>query len=222
MALHHLSPKRRLIWAAYPLRSLDKVVQVLKWCKFVKSCACPVFRTRCELYQHLENTVLCGANMDYLEFGVAAGVSLKAWLELHRKPNSRFWGFDSFEGLPEDWYNDRPKGTFACGGNPPQIADPRLEFVVGLFQETLPRFLTRFRPKARLVIHNDSDLYSATLYTLTQLDPFAMAGTVIIFDEFWDAGHEFRALMDYAVAYRRKFSVIAATQRFGQAAVVLE
>jgi hypothetical protein len=42
-----------------------------------------------------------------------------------------------------------------------------------------------------------------------------------MFDEFWDAAHEFRALMDYSAAYRRTFRVIAATERFGQVAVVL-
>ena len=73
-----------------------------------------------------------------------------------------------------------------------------------------------------MVIHNDSDLYSSTLYTLTQLDSIAAGGTVIIFDDFIDARHEFRALMDYAVAYQRKFKVIAATRRFMQAAVLLE
>lgn len=194
----------------------------MKWYKFVETCDCKIFNTRVDLYKHLENTMIQEAPIDYLEFGVADGASLISWLDLHRDTDSRFWGFDSFEGLPEDWYNDRPKGTFARGGKPPDISDPRLNFVVGWFQETLPPFLLSFKPQARLIIHNDSDLYSATLFTLTQLDSIAPTGTIVIFDEFWDASHEFRALMDYASAYRRNFKVIAATKRFGQAAVLLQ
>lgn len=216
------SLKRQLICAASPVSILEKPIQIMKWCKFVKTCDCPIFDTRGDLYEHLENTMLREAPIEYLEFGVADGASLISWLNLHRDSNSRFWGFDSFEGLPEDWYKHRPKGTFARGAKPPEISDPRLAFVVGWFQETLPSFLLNFKPQARIIVHNDSDLYSATLFTLTQLDSIAAPGTIIIFDEFWDATHEFRALMDYATAYRKKFKVVAATKRFGQAAVLLE
>lgn len=193
----------------------------MKWCKFIETCDCPLFDTRGDLYEHLQNKIIGDAPIDYLEFGVADGASLRNWINLHRNPTSRFWGFDSFEGLPEDWYDARPKGTFARGGKPPEISDPRVKFVVGWFQETLPPFLLKFKPKTRLIVHNDSDLYSATLFTLTQVDLIAAAGTIIIFDEFWDASHEFRALLDYSAAYQRRFKVIAATKRFGQAAVLL-
>lgn len=220
--MHTLSLKRRLIRAASPVSVLDKPIQIIKWCKFVETCDCPLFKTREDLYEHIENTMLRDAPIEYMEFGVADGASLISWLNLRRDSNSRFWGFDSFEGLPEEWYKHRPKGTFARGGKPPEISDPRLKFVVGWFQETLPSFLRTFTPQGRIIVHNDSDLYSATLFTLTQLNSIAAPGTIIIFDEFSDASHEFRALMDYAAAYQRKFRVIAATKRFVQAAVLLE
>jgi hypothetical protein len=47
------------------------------------------------------------------------------------------------------------------------------------------------------------------------------SGTIIIFDEFYDALHEYRALFDYASAYRRQYKFIAATNEFSQAAVEL-
>ena len=222
MTARELSPKRRLLQVASPLVALEKPIQIMKWCRSVRTYQCPIFDRRGDMYKHLEEDILHDAAVDYLEFGVAEGDSLRMWLELNRHPGSRFWGFDSFEGLPETWHERRPKGTFARGGKPPDIRDSRLNFVVGWFQETLPKFLRTFRPQGRMFVHNDSDLYSATLYTLTQLDSIAAAGTVIVFDEFWDAAHEFRALMDYTAAYRRKFKVIAATRRFGQAAVMLE
>jgi len=38
-----------------------------------------------------------------LEFGVWQGESTRFFAGLNRSPSSRFYGFDSFEGLPEDW-----------------------------------------------------------------------------------------------------------------------
>jgi hypothetical protein len=222
MSTKTISLKRQLIGAASLLSIFDKPIQIIKWCRFVENCRCPIFETRQHLYNYIEGSILSGSPIDYLEFGVAEGASLISWLELDRNQDSRFWGFDSFEGLPETWRKGRPKGTFSRGGKPPQILDSRLDFVVGLFQDTLAPFLQKAVLKHRLVIHNDSDLYSATLYTLSQLNSIAQQGTIIIFDEFWDARHEFRALMDYSAAYGRKFKTIAATKRFAQAAIVLE
>jgi hypothetical protein len=39
------------------------------------------------------------------------------------------------------------------------------------------------------VIHNDSDLYSSTLYALTMMDRIVPLDAIVIFDEFWDV-HE--------------------------------
>lgn len=50
-----------------------------------------------------------------LEFGVYKGDSMREFLRLNDSPNSLFYGFDSFEGLPEIW-----RGTsvehFSTGG----------------------------------------------------------------------------------------------------------
>jgi O-methyltransferase len=149
--------------------------------------------------------------VDYLEFGVYQGGSIKKWIELNRHPSTRFFGFDSFEGLPEAWTPKLTRGTFDASGTLPQIADDRVSFIKGWFQDTLPPFLQTFSPRSRLVIHNDSDLYSSTLYVLTMLNHLFKAKTIIIFDEFPSALHEFRAWNDYLSAYGRKAIPIGIT-----------
>ena len=48
--------------------------------------------------QNLDNEVI-----DYFEFGVASGDSFKWWLTRLMNSSNRFYGFDTFEGLPEHW-----------------------------------------------------------------------------------------------------------------------
>ncbi|MEJ2496910.1 MAG: TylF/MycF/NovP-related O-methyltransferase, partial [Sulfurovaceae bacterium] len=77
------------------------------------------------------------------------------------------------------------KETFTTEGHMPSVNDDRVSFVKGLFQDSLPGFLKTFKPDKQLVIHNDSDLYSATLYVLTYMNNYLVPGTIIIFDEFY-------------------------------------
>src|SRR4029077_14812552 len=67
----------------------------------------------------------------YLEFGVAAGETMRWWSSALKNPGSKLHGFDSFEGLPETagvW----TKGEFSTGGKAPKIDDARISFYVGL------------------------------------------------------------------------------------------
>ncbi len=149
--------------------------------------------------------------IDYLEFGVWKGESILSWAGLNRHPESRLVGFDSFEGLPEDWRHTGDTltaGTFSTAGRVPSSDDSRVSFVKGWFQQTLPGFLRGFRPRGRLIVHNDSDLYSSTLYVLATIHPWLVDDTVIIFDEFCDPLNEFRALCDYASAFGQSYDVL--------------
>jgi len=161
-----------------------------------------------------------GVPIEYFKFGVYRGHSLRRWTGLNRHAESRFFGFDSFKGLPEDWTARKPKGTFDAGGQLPDIEDPRVQFVVGLFQQTLPKFLSQYRPRAcPLIIHNDCDLFSSTLFCLTAMNGIIRPGTVIIFDEFYAVLHEFRALASYSSACMRTYRIMGATRNFIQAAI---
>jgi hypothetical protein len=155
--------------------------------------------------------------MDYLEFGVYQGDSIRHWSGLNLSTASRFYGFDCFEGLPEDWRGSAlnsstmAKGSFDVAGAIPVIDDQRVKFVKGYFQDTVPGFIDQFHPANRLVIHMDADLYTSTLYVLCSLDRLIKKDTLIIFDEFASINHEFRALMDYVNSFRRKYSLVACT-----------
>ena len=63
--------------------------------------------------------------------------------------------------------------------------------------------------KNRLILHVDADLYGSAMLALVHLGPFMPKGTLIMFDEFYDREHEFKALMDFQKIYRRDFRIIA-------------
>lgn len=174
--------------------------------------------SRDKLYAHLFD-YLGPDPIDYLEFGVFEGLSLAQWVGANKHPDSRFYGFDSFAGLPEFWLPGFEAGHFDVDGKTPDIDDPRLEYVVGWFNETLPPFVERFAPKSRLVVNIDCDLYSSTLCVLTSLHKFLAPGSVVIFDELAiPAQDELQALMDYSSAYGVEWRLLATWRNFGRAA----
>jgi hypothetical protein len=179
--------------------------------------------SRENLYRYVSDHLVGSSDkvVDYLEFGVFEGASIAQWCALNQNAGSRFFGFDSFEGLPEDWHSGKPRGAFSTGGKVPEIADPRLTFVAGWFQKSLRGFLASYRPQSQIVIHVDCDLYSSTLYCLTTLDPVISPGTLIILDDFFDALHVYRALTDYCAAYTRQYKLLARTHELGQVAIVM-
>jgi O-methyltransferase len=164
------------------------------------------------MYDYLNVDMICGEPVDYLEFGVYQGYTIKYWSTINSNPNSRFYGFDSFEGLPEDWsgaFVRVPKGTFTTEGVVPDIDDPRVSFYKGWFQNSLPLFLQSYQSQNRLLIHCDADLYTSTLYVLCTLHNLFKAGSLIVFDEFSGATDEFRAFTDYTSSFLQKFRVVA-------------
>lgn len=166
-----------------------------------------------ELYEHVNNKELRNEPIDFLEFGVFEGASLGYWAQINTNPQTRFIGFDSFEGLPESWhmaFRNMEKGHFSTGGKLPGINDPRVSFVKGWFQESLDGFLDSYEARNRLVIHIDCDLYSSSMYCLTRLNPILKDGSILLFDDFSGPLDIFRSFKDYVDSYCRKYRVIAA------------
>ena len=125
----------------------------------------------------------------YLEFGVFKGTSLNVIAE--SKPDKIVYGFDSFEGLPEDWEGVTSKGTFNVNGALPEVKE-NVKLVKGWFNETLPDFVKE-HPEPCAFIHIDCDLYSSTKTVFNELKNKIVKGTVIVFDEYlnylgWENG----------------------------------
>jgi hypothetical protein len=60
--------------------------------------------SREDLYRYVSDMLLDGGKraIDYFEFGVYEGASISFWCTLSKNADSRFFGFDPFEGLPKD------------------------------------------------------------------------------------------------------------------------
>jgi hypothetical protein len=160
----------------------------------------------------IENEGLLG-DINYMEFGVATGQSFKWFLNENKHADSRFYGFDTFDGLPEDWGSFK-KGSFSNLNKIPEINDARGKFYQGLFQQTLPGFLKEFDNTRQNVLMMDADLYSATLYALTSFAPYLKKGDIIFFDEFAVPTHEFKAFTDFIQSYYINLQLIAAANNY--------
>ena len=177
---------------------------------------CPAFMERADLYRHVHDTFVKGAPIDYLEFGVYRGDSIRCWSELNRHPDSRFCGFDSFEGLPVEWRAGQGKGHFNVNGNLPQIEDSRVRFVKGWFDNTVPEFARQFSSSRQLILHLDADLYGSTMLPLIYLTPFLRKGSLLLFDEFYDREHEFKSFVDWQRISQRNFGIVGQVANYGK------
>jgi predicted O-methyltransferase YrrM len=134
----------------------------------------------------------------FLEFGVFSGKSI--WVIAQRTPNV-VHGFDSFEGLPEDWTGNKdPKGQYSTGGRLPEVP-PNVRLYKGWFSHTLPAFL-QAHPDDVAFMHVDCDLYSSTREVLEATALQIREGTVIVLDDYFNfpgwKNHEFKALQEFA------------------------
>jgi len=152
--------------------------------------------------------------IDYLEFGVRSGRSMRIVLKNNDNHHSQFFGFDTFTGLPEGWvpaYGNRgvispnPRLPGEMAAKQPIFDDIRVRLVPGLFQETFYHISGRLRDCPK-IINIDGDTYTAALYNLCFLDPYLSKGDIVYFDEFADNINEFAAFNDYVRSYYRKDS----------------
>jgi hypothetical protein len=146
-----------------------------------------------------------------LEFGV-----YKAGMINHQAgkfPALNFVGFDSFEGLREQWSGMAPEKTFDLGGKLPKVRR-NVGLVKGWFSESGPRWKTE-NPAAGvpLLVHVDCDTYAATVDVLELCADYVEHGLVIHFDDYfgfpdWRNGG-FKALQEIAAKRRWRLSYLS-------------
>ena len=143
----------------------------------------------------------------YLEFGVYNGDSINCIADTVTKT---VHGFDSFDGLPENWEACKA-GEFSRNGIAPEVRD-NVTLHIGWFDITLPKFIKNNSEPASF-IHIDSDLYSSAKTVLTLLRDKIVPGTVIVFDEYFNypnwQQHEFKAFQEFVQEYAVEYEYIA-------------
>ncbi len=152
-----------------------------------------------------------------VEFGVATGRTINHLSQL--MPDANVFGFDWFRGLPEEWRTGFPMGTFR---QPVPIVGRNVTLVNGLFEETLPSFLTEHKEVISL-LHVDCDLYSSTKTIFDHLASRLVPGSIIVFDEYvnypgWRQ-HEFRAFREFVRDSGRQFEYLGFVPRHQQVCV---
>jgi hypothetical protein len=175
------------------------------------------------LYEYvIKQQNLESETIDYLEFGVASGASFRWWLKRLANNKNKFYGFDTFEGLPENWGLVYVKGDMSS--NIPTVNDERASFFKGLFQDTLLNFLGNgyLERDRKKIIHLDADIFSATLFVLTTLYPYLNTGDIIFFDEFNVPKHEFLAFKIFTESYYVKYETLGAVNNYYQVAFMIK
>ena len=137
-------------------------------------------------------------NLCYLEFGVFNGTSINFFSNFVHE----IYGFDSFEGLNEDWIGNLgfSKGHFDLKNKLPKV-NANVNLIQGKVQDTLDNFI-----EAKIIlnnlkinfIHMDLDTYESSLFVLKKIKPYLVKNSIILFDQLhnfegWDTG-ELKAL----------------------------
>lgn len=160
----------------------------------------------------------------YLELGVCTGTTINFIGALN--PHKKIYGFDSFEGLPEDWVRgDRiiPKGSLGLknpSNLPPVLHN--IQLIKGWFDDTLPPFAKNTN-KPIALLHIDCDIYSSTVSTFQHLEGLINEGTIIVFDEFYNypgyENHEFKAFSEFLESHHLQAEYLAYNANHQQVAV---
>lgn len=203
------NPKKNLqniLWERAAQQSADFVENHLQSC-LIFGDKVSMWNHVGEIFDHDTDGGIC------LEFGVASGVSIN-WLS-KSMPNYKFYGFDSFVGLKEDWKGHHSaKGAYSQNGITPAV-NSNVSLIEGWFDVTLPLFIKNNQDQFNqlTLLHIDSDTYESATVIFDELSPFFKPGLVILFDELigypnWQNG-EYRALCEAKEKYDFDYKFLA-------------
>jgi hypothetical protein len=172
-----------------------------------------IFSDRKDLWKYCLSKGTNISNGMILEFGVWKGESINFFAR--NCPEASIFGFDSFEGLEEDWHGfTMQKGSFDLHGKLPKV-EKNVTLLKGWFEETLPDFLQKLEDRQIGLLHLDADTYKPTAFVLSTLGKNLRRGTIIIFDEYFGYPnfrlHEFRAWKEYSETTDIRYKYIGYT-----------
>ena len=136
-----------------------------------------------------------------LEFGVWTGISLSRFTASYNKVglDKDFYGFDSFQGLPEENLDkNNPSywtpGLFSGGSTAQQVRNklPHVKVVPGWFSDTLNQDLLDEVSKKEIgILHVDCDIYTSSMQVLEWVvsNNLLSDGTIVIYDD-WGGHYE--------------------------------
>ena len=113
------------------------------------------------------------------EFGVFKGTTLRM-IANHYK-NMMVFGFDSFEGFPDDGRQDWNQ-DFSLSGHLPKVPE-NVTLIKGFFEQTLLKFVEDNKGRYFSMIHIDCDIYSSTKTIFTLCKEMIKPNCLIVFDE---------------------------------------
>ena len=199
------------------VRALDKIARFMRLGRWMTDHGFKLPRRARDRYAVFDAVIsqVWDRKVLYLEFGVFQGASMRYWSQELKHPGSVLHGFDSFEGLPESW-DHLKEGTFTTEGKVPAIADERVKFFKGWFDQVLPTYRLPGGEFEALIINIDADLYSSAVCILRHLRAAIRAGTFLYFDDFSQMEHEPKAFDEFLRESGLGFHLIAATQSLAQ------
>ena len=158
---------------------------------------------------------------EWAEFGVKNCWSFNHIRE-HMPAEKTLHGFDTFEGLPEEWdiglKGPHPAGILKAKKIPKDNESKK--YWVGLFTDQIPQY-RKHNYDNMAFVHIDGDLYSSCNDVLYGLNDRIVPGTVLVFDDFmmfetcdpkkwhniWN--HECRSLIEWCDANNREVEMFS-------------
>jgi len=151
---------------------------------------------------------------DILEFGVRAGESITYIAQ--KLKDRTIHGFDSFEGLPEEWEGHAfLKSDFTQNGKIP-IVPGNVILHKGWFDKTISEYNNS---NEIAFINLDCDIYSSTKTVLDELGNKITTGTIILIDDFFNyrnwQQHQYKAFQEFVEQSNIKFEYLAFNGKHG-------
>jgi len=138
---------------------------------------------------------------DYLEFGCFSGKTMTCAYKYANKvglDKTRFYAFDSFEGLPELGNTDLEIPEFQKGEfksteqqffkdlKQNRVDTSKVTTIKGWFHETLSKETQdKLSIRNAAVVMVDCDIYESTVPILDFIVPYLVTGTVLLFDDWF-------------------------------------